>query len=363
MPLTIEGGRVPTNWAEKKCLGLDASSPKSTRWTESLRIALINNMPDSAMEDTETQFFALLEAAAGQAPVCVKLFSLPGVPRGTRGTQRLGEYYYGIEELWNGRFDGVIVTGTEPRQADLRREPYWSAMADVFDWAERHTSSTILSCLAAHAGVLHTDGITRNPLSHKMCGVFACWQASDHALMKDSGNLVQFPHSRWNEVREDDLAACGYTVVTKSMEAGVDCFVKKKRKSLFVHFQGHPEYEALTLFKEYRRDLRRFLSGERPNYPGLPHGYFDATATKFLAGFQERALSHRREDLMTEFPEAALTAGLQRSWAASANGVYRNWLQYLASRRAARLRFARTSIGRSTSGRKPSQLCGVSTSQ
>jgi len=49
--------------------------------------------------------------------------------------------------------------------------------------------------------------------------------------------LVRFPHSRWNEVREDALTACGYTVLIKSPQAGVDIFVKQKRKSLFVHFQ------------------------------------------------------------------------------------------------------------------------------
>ena len=31
-------------------------------------------------------------------------------------------------------------------------------------------------------------------------------------------------------------------VLTQSAEGGVDSFVKKKKQSLFVHFQGHPEY-------------------------------------------------------------------------------------------------------------------------
>ncbi len=42
----------------------------------------------------------------------------------------------------NRRFDGVIITGTEPKQADLRQEPYWNALAEVMDWAETNTSST-----------------------------------------------------------------------------------------------------------------------------------------------------------------------------------------------------------------------------
>ena len=93
-----------------------------------LRIALINNMPDAALEDTEVQFFELLESAAGDIPVSLKLYSLPELPRGEAGQQHLSNFYLGIEDLLNSRFDGVIMTGTEPRQPDLRNEPYWPAL-------------------------------------------------------------------------------------------------------------------------------------------------------------------------------------------------------------------------------------------
>ncbi len=46
----------------------------------------------------------------------------------------------------------MIITGTEPRQPELREEPYWGSLTDLFSWAEENTSSAILSCLAAHAG-------------------------------------------------------------------------------------------------------------------------------------------------------------------------------------------------------------------
>jgi len=48
-----------------------------------LRIALVNNMPDAALEDTELQFFELLSAASGDLPIQVELYSLPGIPRET----------------------------------------------------------------------------------------------------------------------------------------------------------------------------------------------------------------------------------------------------------------------------------------
>ena len=334
MPLIIDGGRIPPVWAERKRPRAEASMGSDLPSPACLRVALINNMPDAAMEDTEVQFFELLENAAGHVPVLIKLFSLPGVLRGERGKQRVANLYYGIEELFNGPFDGVIVTGTEPHHPDLRHEPYWGALGEVLDWTERHTASTILSCLAAHAGVLYSDGIGRHPMWYKMCGVFECDRIHDHPLTQPTPDPVRFPHSRWNEVREDELTACGYTVLTKSKEAGVDCFVKRKRQSLFIHFQGHPEYEARTLFKEYRRDLRRFLTGERKNYPYVPDGYFDEAATQLLVAFRERVEGDPREAFMADFPEAALTVNLRRTWAPSANSIYRSWLNYLLSRRA-----------------------------
>jgi homoserine O-succinyltransferase len=342
----IDGGRIPTRWAEKNGWRAGLSADSRDKRAECIKIALINNMPDAALEDTELQFFELLDTAAGDSHVLLKLFSLPNVPRSDRGQEHLNSFYFGIEDLLSSRFDGVIVTGTEPRQADLRKEPYWSRLADVLDWAEVNTTSTVLSCLAAHAGVLHSDGIGRHALDDKQFGVFDDRRVSDHVLMTGTSEPMRFPHSRWNEVREDVLTSCGYSVLTKSAEAGVNLFVKKKKKSLFVHFQGHPEYGAGTLWKEYRRDIRRFLSGERPTYPKMPHGYFGATATKVLDEFRETVLSHPREERLAELPEVALGEGSESAWHSAAARVYSNWLQYVVAKRASTAVYAASASSR-----------------
>jgi len=339
MPLIIEGGRVPARWAEKR-RPRPAASTDGQGSQNYLRLALINNMPDPALEDTELQFFELLDIASGDVPVTVKLYSLTGVPRTERGQKHLNSYYFGIDELWSGRPDGLIVTGTEPLQSSLRDEPYWSALTQVLDWAEENTFSTVLSCLAAHASVLHSDGIPRHRLPDKQFGVFDSTKKCDHALTSLIADRIRFPHSRWNEVRASELASAGYTVLTESAEAGVDLFVKKKKKSLFVHFQGHPEYGAQTLLKEYRRDIKRFLRRERETYPTMPAGYFGEPATRLLHEFREKAVSHRREDTAASFPETTVVGGLQNNWQASAICLYRNWLQNLDSRRTETQAFA-----------------------
>jgi homoserine O-succinyltransferase len=304
--------------------------------SDCVKVALINNMPDAALEDTESQFFELLDSASGDVPVQLRLYSLPDVPRSDRARERLNNLYSSTRDLVNHRYDGVIITGTEPRQPDLRNEPYWPSLVEVFDWAAQNTVSTVLSCLAAHAGVLHSDGIGRHPLPEKRFGVFNDRKVCDHALTSQTAQLMPFPHSRWNEVRGDELVACGYVVLTNSAESGVNLFVKKRMNSLVVHFQGHPEYTARTLMKEYRRDVKRFLRGERETYPSMPEGYFDATASKLLNEFRENAVSRPEEELLAGFPERVIADTLESSWHSAATRVYQNWLQYVACGRADR---------------------------
>jgi homoserine O-succinyltransferase len=356
MPLIIDGGQVPPRWAERKSCRLVGSGESQGAEAEGVRIAFLNNMPDAALEDTEIQFFELLDAASGEIPVRLKLHSLSGVPRAERGEQHLNSFYFSTDDLLNGRFDAVIMTGTEPRQSDLRSEPYWPALTSVLDWAESNTASTILSCLAAHAGVLHSDGVSRRPLSDKQFGVFEFSKTANHQLTAGYGERVCFPHSRWNEVRADELTACGYRVLTQSSEGGVDSFVKNKKRSLFVHFQGHPEYDAQTLLKEYRRDIKRFLRTERETYPSMPKGYFDATAAKLLTDFRDAVFSDRREKLMESFPEVAPAGDFKSTWRSSAMSIYRSWLQYVVSNKAEATAFPAIAVLHDSSPRKRSAL-------
>src|SRR5207245_653404 len=111
---------------------------------------------------------------------------------------------------------------------------------------------------------------------------FDCSTRRAHPLTHGLPLRFAVPHARHNELREEDLAACGYDVLTRSPQAGVDVFARQGR-SLSVFFQGHPEYDAMSLLGEYRRDLGRFLRRERDAYPVMPRGYFDAATEAQLA--------------------------------------------------------------------------------
>ena len=339
MPVMMGRG-IPAVWMAKNSRRPIRSVGNFGTREECVRVALINNMPDAALDDTASQFVKLLDSAAGDIPVHIEFYSLSEIVRSDRVQQHMNSSYCDARDLPNRQFDAVIITGTEPHEPDLRDEPYWRTLVDVFDWAERNTVSTILSCLAAHASVLHSDGIERHLLSEKRFGAFEERKVSDHPLMGGISTCIRTPHSRWNELREDDLVSRRYTLLTKSPESGIGLFVKQKGKSLFVHFQGHPEYEAHTLLKEYRRDIKRFLRRERETYPAMPCGYFNAPVTKILADFQEQALSRPHQDFLLRFPDVAIAETLQNTWHSTGARVYRNWLQYVVSRKAATPAFA-----------------------
>ena len=302
-----------------------------------LTIGLVNNMPDAALQATERQFVALLGAAADGLTVRLARYALPGIPRTDWGRDYVTRFYSPIEDLWDSHLEGLIVTGTEPRSPNLKDEPYWASLISVLEWAEHNTHSTAWSCLAAHAALLHMDGIDRRKLSDKRFGVFECARVSDHPLMAAAPSRLPMPHSRWNDLPEDALTSSGYRVLTRSEHAGVDAFVKQT-KSLFVFFQGHPEYEANTLLLEYRRDIGRFLRCERETYPPMPQGYFDEETVEALTAVRERALLDRREELLAQFPTALAGERVTSPWRSAAVRVYRNWLLYMCAQKDQRLK-------------------------
>lgn len=300
-------------------------------------IGLVNNMPDAAMEATVRQFVSLLGSTARNVTVHVKLFSMPGVQSSDWRRQHLNAYYSGFDELRDARLDGLIVTGAEPRADDLTAEPYWGHLATLIDWAEENTIATVWSCLAAHAAVLHLDGIRRSPLGEKCFGLFTHKRVSDHWLLRGQPAQILTPHSRWNEISGGMLASSGYRILTMSATAGVDIFIKE-RKSLFLFFQGHPEYEADTLAREHRRDVGRFLRGERESYPEMPRQYFDPATADLLSAFRTRALADRREELLSMFPTERVFSAVSDTWRVQAQCTYTNWLNYIIERRASRVR-------------------------
>jgi homoserine O-succinyltransferase len=299
-----------------------------------IHIGLVNNMPDSSLEATERQFRTLLSEAAEGIPLQLSCYAIPAIRRSEKARSRISSSYESIDELWNRRLDGLIVTGAEPAAANLTDEPFWKSLTQLMEWADGNTHSSVWSCLAAHAAVLHQDGIRRLPFRNKYSGVFECAKTSDHVMTAGLPSCFRTPHSRWNTIPLDALNARGYRLLTQLNDGGADIFLKQ-RNSVFLFCQGHLEYEAVSLLLEYRRDIRRFLSHETDCYPSVPQGYFDEEEVASLIRLQARAVANRCPESFAEFP----ALNVRCAWRVEAVRFYRNWLQYLAEQNKKELQY------------------------
>lgn len=303
------------------------------RWpARELRLGLVNNMPDSALEATERQFISLLAEASGGISIDLVLYALSGVPRQGNAASRVNQVYESVDALSSKGLDGLIVTGREPVTPNLDEEPYWKSFAALLEWARSNTHSVIWSCLAAHAAVLHSDGIKRIRSDKKLCGALHCRRITSHSLTEGVPSQFQLPHSRWNGLPEDQLTESGYRVLSMTEDAGVDSFYKDG-KSLFVFFQGHPEYEPSTLLVEYRRDVSRYDAGQSDTYPSMPRFYFDAETANRLTSIQPKALTRRGDGLLFEVDAVLEDAKIESTWRPTAICLYRNWLNYLVMKK------------------------------
>ena len=293
-----------------------------------LHIGLVNNMGDGAMRATELQFARLLKDAASNFDVRLHLFAMPEIKRSDTQRSRMEGFYADVATLPTAAMDGLIITGAEPLTDALNDETYWPALTRLMDWSASGTISTLFSCLAAHAAVLHFDGIPRRPLPKKISGVFASVRATDDPLLAGLPARGATPHSRKNGLLESDLTAKNYRVLARLTDGSVDAFARDG-KSRLLFFQGHPEYGAETLGREYLRDVGRFLRDEAPR-PAIPENYFDRVTENAL-----QALA-AREARITDYSEIVLGAVPLQSWRSYTLKLFSNWIAAIAAEKPRR---------------------------
>jgi homoserine O-succinyltransferase len=319
---------------------MNAMPRPTSRAKAPIRIGIVNNMPDAALAVTERQFTRLLESAPCEFGIDVRLFYLPEIARGEAAQMQLQARYAPIDTLSHAAIDALIVTGCEPVRSSLSDEPYYPSLTSLIDWAKDNTVSTIWSCLAAHAAVLHLDGIRRQRLPRKLAGVYEFARMSDHPLIRGMTEPVRVPHSRLNGLSSDELVGHGYELLTRSKGAGVDAFVKKY-PSLFLFLQGHPEYEPDSLYREYRRDMARYLTGQRELCPDLPENYFGRKAAATFNAFAEAARAKAAPDLLDRLPTIEGACLSRDGWQTSSARLFANWIAYIAEAKARRTQLSR----------------------
>jgi homoserine O-succinyltransferase len=308
----------------QEVLSLEAAMHQDIR---ELHVGFLNMMPDAALAATEQQFIRLIGNANPIAQFYVYPFSLPELNRDATAEAHIAEHYFDFEQLRKQGLDALIITGANVANPSLDQEDFWAPLMKVVHWAEDNVASVLCSCLATHALLKHHYGIDRQPLPKKQWGIYSHKiRMREHPLVRDVNTRFDAPHSRYNEITEAQLQEAGLTVLAASDKAGVHLAVSP---DLFrvVYFQGHPEYDAVSLLKEYKREVLRFFRGERESGPRYPENYLTPAAEeisrRFFASAQKATQSG---DELPDFPEADLYPLVDNTWGDTGKAIVNNWL-------------------------------------
>jgi homoserine O-succinyltransferase len=115
-------------------------------------------------------------------------------------------------------------------------------------------------------------------------------------------------------------------VLVESEDAGVHLATSADGFRL-IFSQGHPEYDTVSLLKEYKREVGLYAAGQCKDYAAFPDHYFGIRERALLNEYRERLES----DLLagrqpTGFPESLITASLDNTWHDTAEAVVGNWM-------------------------------------
>ncbi len=292
-----------------------------------LHVGFLNMMPDAALSATEQQFIRFIGACNQIAQIYVYPFSLPELNRGPEAEAHIAKHYSEFEDLAARGLDALIITGANVTNPSLDQEEFWDPLMKIVTWAEHNVASVLCSCLATHALVKHHHGIDRSHMGRKTWGVYSHKiSLPSHPLMRDVNTRFDAPHSRYNEIPKVQLEDAGLAVLVESDDVGVHLAVSPDLFRI-VYFQGHPEYDAISLLKEYKREVQRFLTGNRQNYPPFPEHYLDEAAKRRLDEFQRQVTECEFEQAtLPAFPEEELSGHYFDTWGAAGRMIFSNWL-------------------------------------
>jgi homoserine O-succinyltransferase len=292
-----------------------------------LHIGILNMMPDASLQATERQFMRLVGDCNQIVQFYVHLFTIPDIKRNQETQQWVDDYYEDFESIKEHGLDALIISGANPVSEHLDQEEFWPMLTEVINWAKENVTSTLCACLATHAVVQYLYDVKREPLDNKKWGVFEHrLNINHHPLTRHMNTRFDVPHSRFNQVSKQQLEEKKLIVLAESEQAGVHLAVSPDGFRL-VFFQGHPEYDALSLLKEYKREVVRWFNDERNDYPPFPENYFNALVQQELLSFKQQIqVSKQHTTEFPRWPESWLAKQIDNTWRDTALSTFNNWL-------------------------------------
>ncbi len=231
-----------------------------------LKICILNLMP--LKQDTELQLLRALSNTPLQIDITflmVKSHESKNV-----SANHLNQFYKVWDEVKERRFDGMIITGAPVELMEFEEVDYWDELCGIFKWSKDHVTSVLHICWGAQAGLYYHYGIGKIKLPKKLSGIYENRVMNRKIpLVRGFDDVFLAPHSRYTGVSPEDVYGNSeLMVLAESEEAGIYICTANSGSMVFV--MGHPEYDRMTLDKEYNRDLGKGIDPEIPKnyYPG-----------------------------------------------------------------------------------------------
>jgi homoserine O-succinyltransferase/O-acetyltransferase len=292
-----------------------------------LHIGLLNMMPDAALSATERQFFRLIGESNPIAQFYIHPFTLDEIPRSDKARDYISQYYESFTEIRTMGLDALIVTGANVDGPNLSNQPFWEPLIDVFNWAWDNVTSTLCSCLATHAVMEFRYSQKRVPQAEKIWGVLPHHLVDkSHPLVNDINSRFDVPHSRWNTVSRQQFESQNLKILVASDSDQVHLATSPDGfRNVF--FQGHPEYDTISLLKEYKRQVFLFNQGEIKQYPPFPVQYLGIHEKAILNEYRLCCQVARQKNAeLPEFPENLVIHNIDNTWHDTAGEVISNWM-------------------------------------
>ncbi|MCL2756626.1 MAG: homoserine O-succinyltransferase [Coriobacteriia bacterium] len=250
MPVNVPDGLPAIETLSKENIFLMTETRARTQDIRPLEIAILNLMPTKI--DTETQLIRLLSNSPLQ--VHLTLISISGHVSKNTSETHMETFYISSDEALERRFDGLIVTGAPVETLPFEQIDYWDKLTRLFEWSRTSVFSSLYICWGVNAALWHFFHTDKRILDEKLSGVYELEIHDTMSnLMKGFDDRFLMPQSRYTTILPQDLEGTGLKVLASSPETGAVVFARPDDRQIFV--TGHLEYEALTLDREYRRDV------------------------------------------------------------------------------------------------------------
>lgn len=293
-----------------------------------LHIGLLNMMPDAALKATELQFFRLIGDSNPIAQFYIHPFTLDSLSRGEEARAHINQYYETFEQIRGQGLDALIITGANVIGPDLSTQAFWQPLIEVADWAYDNVTSTLCSCLATHAMMEFRYGQKRHPQKSKKWGVFQ-HKLTDlkHPLTVDINTRFEVPHSRWNAIYPEQFEQAGLRILATEVDDGCVHLATSEDGIRIVFFQGHPEFDTISLLKEFKREVNLFIDGKLEAFPPFPENYFGLFEQAVMKEYRFYLLLALQAGVdLPQFPEQKIVSHLNNSWCDTADAVLGNWM-------------------------------------